>query len=69
MDRRIKFRHLNAFSTIARAGSLKRAAEQMNLTQPAISKALKELEEIIGVVLLARSRAGVQLTAEGEIFL
>jgi LysR family pca operon transcriptional activator len=69
MDRRIKFRHLNAFSAIARSGSLKRAAEQLNLTQPAISKALKELEEIIGVVLLERSRAGVKLTAEGDIFL
>ena len=69
MDRRIKFRHLGAFSAIARAKSLKRAAEQLNLTQPAISKTLKELEDIIGVVLLERSRAGVQLTTEGEIFL
>lgn len=69
MDHRIKFRHLNAFSAIARAGSLKVAAEQLHLTQPAISKALKELEEIIGVVLLERSRAGVKLTAEGDTFL
>lgn len=37
MDRPIKFRHLDAFSAIARARSLKRAAEQVNLTQPAIS--------------------------------
>lgn len=69
MDRRIKFRHLEAFSAIARAGSLKRAAEQLHLTQPAISKTLKELEEIAGARLMDRDRAGVRLTAAGEVFL
>ena len=69
MDRRIKFRHLDAFSAIARASSFKIAAEQLNLTQPAISKTLKELEEILGVTVMERSRAGVSLTPEGEVFL
>ncbi len=69
MDRRIKFRHLEAFSAIARARSFKRAAEQLHLTQPAISKTLKELEDILGVVMLERSRSGVALTPEGELFL
>ena len=69
MDRRIKFRHLDAFSASARAGSLKAAAESLGLTQPAISRTLKELEEITGATLLERGRAGVQLTPEGEIFL
>lgn len=69
MDRRIKFRHLDAFSAIARASSLKKAADHLNLTQPAISKTLKELENIIGKTLLERNRAGVRLTPEGEIFL
>jgi LysR family pca operon transcriptional activator len=69
VDRRIKFRHLNAFSAIARAKSFKAAAEQLSLTQPAISKTLKELEEILGVVLMERSRSGVALTPEGEVFL
>lgn len=69
MDRRIKFRHLDAFSAIARARSFKIAAEQLNLTQPAISKTLKELEEILGVVVMERSRSGVSLTPEGEVFL
>jgi len=69
MDRRIKFRHLDAFSAIARAGSLKRAAEQMHLTQPAISKTLKELEEILGVSLMERDRSGVRLTQHGTVFL
>ncbi|MBL4626839.1 MAG: pca operon transcription factor PcaQ [Roseicyclus sp.] len=69
MDRRIKFRHLDAFSAIARAGSLKRAAEQLHLTQPAISKTLKELEEIAGARLMDRDRAGVRLTPAGDVFL
>lgn len=69
MDRRIKFRHLDAFSAIARARSFKIAAEQLNLTQPAISKTLKELEDILGVVVMERSRSGVSLTPQGEIFL
>ncbi len=69
MDRRIKFRHLDAFSAIARARSFKAAAEQLNLTQPAISKTLKELEEILGVIVMERSRSGVALTPEGEVFL
>ncbi|WP_296644821.1 pca operon transcription factor PcaQ [Roseinatronobacter sp.] len=69
MDRRIKFRHLDAFSAIARARSFKIAAEQLNLTQPAISKTLKELEDILGVVVMERSRSGVSLTPQGEVFL
>ena len=69
MDRRIKFRHLDAFSAIARARSFKTAAEHLHLTQPAISKTLKELEDILGVTVLERSRSGVALTPEGEVFL
>lgn len=69
VDRRIKFRHLDAFSAIARARSFKIAAEQLNLTQPAISKTLKELEDILGVIVMERSRSGVSLTPQGEIFL
>jgi len=69
MDRRIKFRHLDAFSAIARARSLKRAAEDLNLSQPSISKTLKELEDILGVALMERDRSGARLTREGEVFL
>lgn len=69
MDRRIKYRHLEAFSAIARDLSLKRAAEQLNVTQPAISRTLKELENYLDVRLMDRSRAGVRLTAQGEVFL
>lgn len=69
IDRRLKVRHIQAFVEIARQKSLKRAAEILNLTQPAISKTLKELEEITGVTLLERSRRGVVMTIEGDVFL
>ncbi len=69
MDRRIKFRHIQSFVEIARERSLKSAAQKLYLTQPAISKTLKELEDIVGSTLMTRSRSGVSLTREGEIFL
>ncbi len=69
IDQRIKFRHVQCFVEICRQKSLKRAAELQFLTQPAISKTLKELEEIVGKQLLHRSRAGVSPTKEGQVFL
>lgn len=69
VDRRIKFRHLDAFSAIARARSFTVAADQLNLTQPAISKTVKELEDILDTKVLERSRSGVSLTPQGEVFL
>ena len=69
IDRRIKFRHIQCFVEIVRQKSMKRAAERLYLTQPAISKTLKELEDILGAAMLTRSRAGVALTRQGEVFL
>lgn len=69
LDRRIKLRHLEAVTTIARHGSLKGACADLNLTQPALSKTLKELEEILGAALMTRDRGGIRLTPEGEVFL
>lgn len=69
LDRRIKLRHIDCFVEIVRQQSLKAAAERMFLTQPAISKTLKELEEMLGATLLNRDRGGVALTRQGEVFL
>ncbi|SET29100.1 pca operon transcription factor PcaQ [Paracoccus homiensis] len=68
MDRRIKIRHLQAFTEIVRQRSLKRASEHLSLTQPAISRTLAELEDILGAALLTRGRGGVALTPQGEFF-
>ncbi|MES0883457.1 pca operon transcription factor PcaQ [Roseibium sp. SCP14] len=69
IDRRIKFRHIQCFVEIAQERSLKLAADKLFLTQPAISKTLKELEEIIGATLMTRNRAGIALTKQGKVFL
>lgn len=67
MDRRIRLRHLQAFAEIVRHGSLKRAAGALYLTQPAMSRTLADLEEIVGARLLVRGRGGVTLTPQGEV--
>jgi len=69
IDRRIKFRHIQCFVEIAQERSLKLAADKLSLTQPAISKTLKELEEIIGATLMTRNRAGISLSPQGKMFL
>lgn len=69
LDRRIKLRHLDCFLEIARTRSLSKSADRLNLTQPAISKTLKEFEGILGVRLIERSRRGATLTAYGTALL
>ncbi len=69
ISRRIKFRHIQCFVEIVREKSFKVAAEKLFVTQPAISKTLKELEDIIGTSLMRRNRSGIALTKQGEVFL
>lgn len=66
---RIRLRHLDCFVSVAQTRNLGKAATKMRLTQPAVSKTLTELEEILGVKLLERNRLGARLTREGETFL
>ena len=54
------------FLHVMEAGSVSRAAEDMGLTQSAVSHALSSLEERFGFPLLQRSRAGVRLSSEGK---
>lgn len=69
MDRRIKFRHIRCFVEICQERSFKLAARKLFLTQPAISRTIRELEDIAGEALLLRDRGGVSLTPAGETFL
>jgi DNA-binding transcriptional LysR family regulator len=57
---------LHAFLAVARSGSFRRAAEALNVTQAAVSRAVLRLEEELGVDVLERSGAGVRLTAAGS---
>lgn len=60
---------LRYFIAIARAGHMTRAAETLGVTQPALSAALKKLEEEVGAPLLHRTGRGVALTEAGAVFL
>jgi LysR family pca operon transcriptional activator len=68
LDSRIKLRHLACFLEVANRRSFGAAAEALAITQPAVSKAIAELEAILGVALFERSRRGVFLTGYGEAF-
>lgn len=69
IDTRIKFRHLVCFLEVARQGTLARAASKLAVSQPAISKTLKELEELLTASLFERSKSGVSLTEAGVAFM
>ncbi|MEH0074978.1 pca operon transcription factor PcaQ [Pannonibacter sp. Pt2] len=69
IDGRVKYRHIQCFLEVARRRSLVKAADALAITQPAVSKTLKELEEILGVRLFERSRKGVELTQFGDVLL
>ncbi len=62
----MRTRHLQVFLAVAKAESMQRAAAEVHLTQPAISKLIGELEEIFGTRLFVRSRQGVALTEGGR---
>ena len=53
------------FYTVARCGSLTKAAEELYISQPAISQAIKQLEAQLGTPLFNRMRKGMELTAQG----
>ncbi|SDB98521.1 DNA-binding transcriptional regulator, LysR family [Paenibacillus sp. UNCCL117] len=55
------------FYCAAKAGSLTKAAEQLFLTQPAVTHAIKQLESKLGGPLFFRTAKGVQLTGEGQV--
>lgn len=57
---------LRTFLAVARLGHLTRAAEQLHLTQPAVSKQVKALEQALGVLLFERQPTGMVLTREGR---
>lgn len=58
--------HLAIFHAIAETGSISASAERMHISQPAISRQLKEFERRMGVVLFERLPRGMRLTQPGE---
>ncbi|MCT4705892.1 LysR substrate-binding domain-containing protein [Enterobacteriaceae bacterium H11S18] len=64
-----KMQHLNTFRQVVRSRSIRAAAREMGLSQPALSRTLRELEQTLGVQLFLRGQEGITLTEAGEAFL
>jgi len=62
-------RQLTAFTTIVATGSLGRSADALHVTQPALSRTIKRLEDELGAPLFERHSKGMQLTAIGQALL
>jgi len=63
---RLRLKQLHLLSALADQGSLLKAAEQVALTQPGASKALQEIESVVGVPLFARTPRGLVATEAGH---
>jgi DNA-binding transcriptional LysR family regulator len=66
IGRRLRLRDLHAFLMVVQRGSMAKAAEQLRVSQPAISKVVADLEHALGVRLLDRGRRGVEPTLYGR---
>src|SRR5258708_27898907 len=60
-------RLLRYFAAVAAEGNLTRAAERLFVSQPALTKQIKQLEAQLDVVLFVRSRSGMALTEAGSV--
>lgn len=67
LSQRLKARHFALLSSVYRHRSLRKVAEEMSLSQPAITKALKELEEIVGTNLFERTARGLVPTPSATL--
>ncbi|WP_276120792.1 pca operon transcription factor PcaQ [Pararhizobium qamdonense] len=69
IDARVKFRHLQTFVEVARQKSVMKAADLLHVSQPAVTKTIRELEEVLGVSVFERDGRGIKITRYGEAFL
>src|SRR5262249_9648617 len=69
IGRRMKLQDLHILMTVVQSGSMRKAAQSLNITQPAISRSVAELEHVFGVRLLERHRQGVETTEYGRALL
>src|SRR5215217_3231542 len=65
----LNFHHLRYFWTVARKGGVRKAAEELHVSQPSISAQLKLLEEALGEKLFRRGGRNLVLTEAGQVAL
>jgi DNA-binding transcriptional LysR family regulator len=69
IGRRLRLRDLHVFSTVIQRGSMAKAAQQLDVSQPAVSEVIADLEHALGVRLVDRSAQGVAPTIYGDALL
>jgi DNA-binding transcriptional LysR family regulator len=69
IGRRMKLQDVHVLMTVVQAGSMRKAAAQLNTTQPSVSRSIAELEDAVGVRLLDRKPQGVEPTPYGRALL
>jgi DNA-binding transcriptional LysR family regulator len=69
LERELNIRHLQALVYVAKSGNLHTAADEVYLSQPAVSQGIHKLEQQIGIHLLERSKRGVMPTSEAISFI
>ncbi len=69
IGRKLRLKDLHTLQTVAESGSMAKASRQLALSQPAISKAIAEMEHTLGAALLDRSVHGVELTECGRLLI
>src|SRR5215468_633499 len=67
--RRLKLKDLRMLMAVIDAGGIAKAADRLNYSQPAVSKAIASLERALGKRLFERSRKGIELTPYGNALL
>jgi DNA-binding transcriptional LysR family regulator len=65
IGRRLRLRDLHVFAAVARLGSMGKAAQELGVSQPAVSEVIADLEHAVGARLLDRTSRGVETTASG----
>jgi DNA-binding transcriptional LysR family regulator len=64
----MELRHLRYFLTVARTLNFTKAAEELHMAQPPLSRQIRELEEELGVALFERRGKRVFLSSAGQVF-
>lgn len=69
LDQKLKLRQLRAITAIATHGNLLKASQTLSVSQPALTKTLREIEDVVGFRLFERHTRGLEPNAQGVVFI